>query len=286
MSFGLKIAPASFQERMELVFQGLLWEKVLVYIDDIIIFTMDSLEDHVSVIDQVLQKLADYGLKINKEKSVFAKKEGDYLGFYITSEGYRLSDKKLDSFKNAQKPANKDELRSFLGCFPFYGILANTSELLSPLYRLLKKNVKFDWTEECEEAFNKAKQVFIGKMNVYFDPKKSIILRTDASGKSIAGVLEQDGKIIFTVSRSLTDTEQRYSTIERELLAIVFSVKKLRRYLFGVQFQVMTDHKPFVGLFVKREVESKRLENLLLKIQDYQLTVSYFPGKTNYVADY
>jgi hypothetical protein len=285
MPFGLKIAPSSFQERMEIIFQGLLWEKVLVYIDDIIIFTLDSLEDHISVIDLVLQKLEEYGLKINKEKSIFAKKEGNYLGFYITSEGYRLSDKRLEAFKNAQRPSNKDELRSFLGCFPFYGILVNTSELLSPLYQLLKKNVKFEWTEECEDAFIQAKEIFIGKMNAYFDPKKPIILKTDASGKSIAGVLEQEGKIIFTVSRSLTDTEKRYSTIERELLAIVFSIKKLRRYLFGIHFEVFTDHKPLVGLFVKRNVDSKRLENLLLKVQDYDFEVSYIPGKANYMPD-
>jgi hypothetical protein len=147
----------------------------------------------------------------------------------------------------------------------------------------------FEWTEECQRAFEESKSIFVGRNNTYFDPQKLSVVYCDASLNHIGGALTQEGKIVCCKSRTLTDTERRYSTTERECLAVVWVLKKLRKYLLGRRFIVKTDHRPLEGLFhenkATKEILNKRLENLVIKLNEFDFTVDYIPGEENNLAD-
>lgn len=185
-------------------------------------------------------------------------------------------------------PKNLTELQCFLGMINYLNrfspILAQVSE---PVRQLMKKDVPFVWQPEHQRAFQNLKQAITEvPVLAYYDPEKENLIQSDASLKGIGCVLTQEGKPVCYASRSLTETESRYSNIERELLAACWSLEKLNHYVFGKKVVIETDHKPLESIW-KKSISSAppRLQRLLLKMAKYNVKIRYIQGKSNVIAD-
>ena len=185
--------------------------------DDIIIYSK-SVKDHVQTLEILFRKIKELGLKLNQNKCVFLKESLSFFGIIITSNGIKPDPSKTENIKNAKRPSNVQELRSFLGLISYVSrFIPNFSEKTAPLRKLLKNDVKFVWNSEQQKAFNILKKELIGeKVLKYFDPTNDVELVTDASGNGIGGVLlQKDSKNeihpVAYISRSLNSTEVKYS---------------------------------------------------------------------------
>jgi hypothetical protein len=264
---------------------------VLVYLDDILIHT-PTLSDHESNIRKVFDRLRKHNIKLKPEKSIFFGKQVNYLGHVISASGIKADPKKTEVVQNFPRPTKIVEIQSFLGMANYYRrYIRNFSETAKPLYSLCKKDVEYKWSNECETAFITLKEK-LTTSPVLIHPcfTEQFILTCDASNYCIAGVLSQ-GKLphdrpIHFASRLLRKSELNYSTIEKELLAIIFSVNIFRHYLYAsaVEFLVVTDHQPLVYLMNLKNVSS-RLYRWKLALMEFQFKVVHRKGTLNRVAD-
>lgn len=289
MPFGLKNAPATFQRAMDSVLYGLQGERCFVYLDDIVVFA-SSLQEHEQKLTEVFDRLRQHGLKIQPDKCEFLRKEVGYLGHIISSEGVKPNPDKVKSVQDFPTPKSCKDIKSFLGLAGYYRrFIPNFSKITKPLTGLLKKDVPFIWGEPQQIAFDTCKTILTTTPILqYPDFTKEFILTTDASLHAIGGILSQ-GEIgkdlpIAYASRTLNKAESNYSTIERELLAIVWAVKHYRPYLFGRKFKIVTDHKPLTWLFSIKDPGS-RLVRWRLKLEEYDYEIVYKAGKINTNAD-
>ncbi|XP_034549867.1 uncharacterized protein K02A2.6-like [Notolabrus celidotus] len=291
--FGVASSPAIFQRTMDSLLQGI--PHVAVYLDDILI-TGATEQGHLANLEQVLKKLSDAGLRLKRSKCVFLVPSVTYLGHKITAEGLCPLEDKVRAIKEAPSPKSVTELRSFLGMVNYYGkFLPDLSQVLSPLYKLLHSDVKWQWSKEQENAFSEVKELLhSAKVLVHYDPDKEITLSCDASPYGVGAVLShvvEDGseKPIAFASRTLTAAEKGYSQIDKEGLAIVFAVKRFHQYLYGRSFTIYTDHKPLMSLFSETScipsMASARIQRWALTLSAYQYTIIYKPGKDNANAD-
>lgn len=289
MPFGLKNAPATFQRVMDDVLKGLQNKICLVYMDDIIIFST-SLQEHINNLKLVFERLSQAGLKIQLDKSEFLCKSVEFLGHVITPEGIRPNPKKIEAIRKFPIPKTAKEIKSFLGLIGYYRkFIKNFAQLTKPMTRCLKKDSKIEHTPEFVNCFETCKTILMNDPILqYPDFSKPFVLTTDASKFAIGAVLSQGpiGKDlpIAYASRTLNPAEINYSTIEKELLAIVWAVKYFRPYLFGVRFKVVTDHKPLRWLFSLKEPNSK-LVRWRLKLAEYDYEIIHKKGKLNTNAD-
>lgn len=291
MPFGLKNAPSTFQRVMNDVFKDLIGKICFIYMDDILVFS-NTIEQHLSNLETIFQVLRIHNLKIEPDKCNYLTKEVIFLGHLLTPDGIKPDSNKIKSILNFPTPKNEKELKSFLGLFGYYRkFVKNFAEITKPLNFLLKKSVKFEMLPEMTTCFEKCKQILTSdSVLMYPDFEKTFILTTDASNFALGAVLSQlseDGKTerpISFASRTLSDAEIKYSTTEKELLSIVWSTNYFRPYLFGVKFQLITDHRPLVWLLNLKDPNSK-LSRWRLKLSEYNFEIKHIPGKSNKVAD-
>lgn len=289
MPFGLKNSPSTFQRLMNSVLSGLQGSDCFVYLDDIVIYA-NSLDNHNEKLCKVFQKLRDHNLKLQPDKCEFLRKEVAYLGHIITSDGVRPNPEKIEAITKIKQPKNPKDIKSFLGLVGYYRkFIPNFAKTAKPLTCLLKKDTPFKWTEKCQDSFDKLKNSLITKPILQY-PKfdQPFILTTDCSNEALGSVLSQ-GEInsdlpIAYHSRTLNAAEQNYSTTEKELLAIVDSVKHFRPYLYGQTFTIVTDHRPLTWLMSCKD-PSSRLVRWRLKLMEYDYKIIYKPGKQNSNAD-
>lgn len=289
MPFGLKNAPATFQRVMDNVLRDLQGKTCLVYMDDIIIFS-SSLEEHIKNLQQVFEKLQESRLKVQLDKSEFLRTEVEFLGHVITKDGIKPNSKKLVAIQKFPIPKTAKEIKSFLGLLGYYRrFIKGFAKLTKPFTKCLKKGATIQHNSEFLEAFETCKNVLCNDPVLqYPDFEKPFILTTDASNVAIGAVLSQ-GQIgsdlpIAYASRTLNPAEINYSTIEKELLAIVWATKYFRPYLFGRKFTIVTDHKPLQYLFSVKEPGS-RLVRWRLKMEEFDYEIRYKKGKQNLNAD-
>lgn len=289
LPMGLKSSPASFQRLMNTVLSGLHGIKCFVYLDDIVVYG-SSLRDHNIKLIEVFQRLRLHNLKLQPTKCAFLRREITYLGHLISEHGIKPDPGKVSVVKNYPKPINVDQVRSFLGLASYYRkFIDNFAEIAFPLNQLLKRKVPFQWTALCEESFLKLKEKLVNPPILQFpNYMQEFIVTTDASQNAVGAILSQ-GEIgkdlpIAYASRTLSKAEKNYSTIERELLAIVYGVQHFRPYLYGKKFKILTDHKPLIYLFSMSN-PSSRLMRFRLKLEEYEYEVIYKTGKSNTNAD-
>ncbi|KAI5735703.1 hypothetical protein M8J77_021620 [Diaphorina citri] len=290
MPMGLKNSPSTFQRVMDDVLRGLVNECCLVYLDDIIIFG-SSLQQHLQNIRKVLTRLRDSNLKIQLDKSEFLRKEVEYLGHVVTEEGVKPNPTKINAIKSYPIPRTVKQIKGFLGLLGYYRrFIKDFARLTKPLTKCLKKDAKIDITDvEYKDCFEKCKIILANEPVLqYPDFSKPFILTTDASNVALGavlsqGVLGQDKPIAFA-SRTLNDSERNYSTIEKELLGVVWAVKYFRPYLFGRHYKIVTDHKPLQWLFSLKDPSSK-LVRWRLKLEEFDYEVLYKKGSLNKNAD-
>jgi hypothetical protein len=185
------------------------------------------------------------------------------LGHIITENGIKPDPKKIRAVIDFPAPTTVKEIKSFLGLSGYYRKFINSySSIAKPITNLLKKGVTYNWDHKCDEAFNKLKSSLCSEPVLqYPDFSKKFILTTDASGKAVAAVLSQ-GEVgsdlpISYASRTLSKSENNYSTTELECLAIIFGVKQFRPYLYGRKFIIVSDHRPLTWLFNLKDPLSK-----------------------------
>ena len=291
MPFGMKNAPATFQRMMENVLHGL--DHSHAYIDDVVVRS-DTWEEHCANIQELLDRLVSAKLTVNLCKSEFACATVTYLGFEIGQGKLAPIDAKVKAISDYPPPCDKKGVRRFLGMTGYYRkFCKNFAQLALPLTNLLKKESKFVWTSICQVAFDRLKQVLchhpILKMPNF---RKEFELAVDASDVAAGGVLLQGDSEneelkhpVAYFSKKFDSHQKHYSTIEKELLALILSVQHFEVYINGLRsLKVYTDHNPLVFLR-KMKNKNRRLLNWSLLLQEYNLEIVHIKGKDNVIAD-
>lgn len=289
LPFGVSCAPGKFQKIMESILQGI--DGVVVFLDDILICGKNR-KQHIERLETVLQKLANCGLKLLCDKCSFFKSKIEYLGYVIDAEGLHTSDSKIMAIKNAPIPKSVTQLKSILGLINYYGkFIKNLSTVLHPLYKLLKVNVKWNWSIECDSAFNKIKKLLMSsKVLVHYNAEREIRLTTDASDYGIGAVIshimpDKSEKPIAYASRTLSAAEKKYSQIEKEGLSIIYGLSKFFQYLYGREFVLVTDHKPLVAIFNPNkgipQFSANRLRRWAVILSNYRYKIIYIKSSEN-----
>nr|ABB46832.2 retrotransposon protein, putative, Ty3-gypsy subclass [Oryza sativa Japonica Group] len=285
MSFGLTNAPAFFMNLMNQVFMEYLDKFVVVFIDDILIYSRTK-EEHEEHLRLALEKLREHQLYAKFSKCEFWLSEVKFLGHVISAGGVAVDPSNVESVTNWKQPKTVSEIRSFLGLAGYYRrFIENFSKIAKPLTRLLQKDVKYKWSEECEQSFQELKSSLISApILILPDPKKGFQVYCDASKLGLGCVLMQDGKVVAYASRQLGPHEKNYPTHDIELAAVVHALKIWRHYLFGTRTEVYTDHKSLKYIFTQPDLNMRQRRWLEL-IKDYDMGIHYHPGKANVVAD-
>lgn len=290
MPFGLTNAPATWQRIIDRVLGVDLENNVMVYLDDIIIIS-STFNEHLKILGLVFDRLKDAGLLVKPEKCHFCKPELKYLGHVVDSKGLRPDPEKVQAIVNILPPTNLTEIRRFIATASWYRrFIPSFSSILSPLSHLTRKNVKFNWTPECQSSFNTLKEALItAPVLTCPDFDKTFVLQTDASHYGLGAVLTQsfvDGeKVICYLSRSLTRQEMKLTVTEKECLAVIWGVEKLRHYLEGVHFKVITDHHSLLWLHNLKDPQG-RLARWALRLQPYDFQLIHRKGKEHIVPDF
>jgi hypothetical protein len=281
LPMGLSNSPDVFQEKMGNLMADL--EYVLSYIDDLCIQSGDTFEDHLEKVDVVLGRCAAAGLKVNARKSKFGAEQVEYLGHMITKDGVTPVKKKLDAILDIDVPKTKKQLRRFVGMVNYYrDMWPRRSHLLRALTRICGPKSKFDWGPSQQEAFDAMKKTISRDTMLRFpDFTKPFEIHTDASHYQLGAVISQEGRPIAFFSRTLSDAQTRYTTTERELLAIVETLKEYRNILLGHQIIVHTDHKNLTF----KEFNTDRVLRWRLIAEEYGPEIRYIKGEKNVVAD-
>ena len=288
MPFGLKCSAQSFQRHIDSVLRPVS-EFCQCYIDDILIFST-SKEQHAEHVAKVLRHLQHANLKINSKKCSFYQNSVDFLGYNISSAGIKPIEDRIDALRNIPRPRCIKELQKFLGMIAFYHkCLPLIAEKLSPLYKLQSamrnRKEKWHWSPTHEKAFTEAKLTII-QAKPLATPQSGEIFEvyTDASNFAIGATIKQRGKPIAYFSRALTDTEQKYSTFDKELLAIFATIKHFSYMIDGSPILISTDHKPILHLHNMKE-PSQRQWRYINYLAEFNIAFTYIEGKRNHVAD-
>lgn len=289
MPFGLTNSPISFQTLMSNVLRGLNWKSVLVYVDDILIFSR-SFDEHLTHLAQVFDRLNEANLKLQPAKCHFAVKEVKFLGHIISRQGVRVDSEKTAAVSEFPTPKTQKQVRSFLGMANYYRrFVQDFAKIATPLNSLLNKDKKFEWNIQCQSAFETLKEKLISApILAYPDTSKSFILTCDASDSAVGYVLgqiddENREYVICYGGKSLSTDQKKFNTTEKECLAVLEGIAAFRPYLVHSRFTVVTDHKALVWLQTAKH--TGRLERWALKLQEYNFQIVHRPGKSNLVAD-
>ncbi|GAU32562.1 hypothetical protein TSUD_218200 [Trifolium subterraneum] len=284
MPFGLTNAPASFQSLMNHVFQPFLRKFVIVFFDDILIYSR-SHHEHVARLALVFQTIRENNLFLNKSKCSFASLKVEYLGHFITKEGVSTDPSKIMVVSNWPQPQNLKQLRGFLGLAGYYRrFVKDFGKIAKPLTDLLKKD-NFVWNEEEISAFSSLKQTLItAPVLTLPDFNKKFVVETDASGKGIGAVLMQDHHPIAYISKSLGPMQQALSVYERELLAIVYAVQKWGAYLSHAPFIIKTDQKSIKHI-LKQQLHTSFQQVWVAKLMGFEFEIHYKERVSNVAAD-
>ena len=250
MPFGLTNAPATFMDLMNRSFQPYLDQFVIVFIDDILIYS-GSKEDHEEHLRVVLQILRENQLYAKFSKCQFWLDSVAFLGHVISVEGVYVDPQKIEAIVNWKPPTNVTEIRSFLGLAGYYRkFVEGFSKLATPLTKLIRKEEKFVWSEACQQSFDELKRKLTSAPVLTLPSgQDGYIVYCDASRQGLGCVLMQHENVIAYDSRQLKKHEQNYPTHDLELAAVVFALRIWRHYLYGVPCRIFTDHKSLQYLF-------------------------------------
>ncbi|KAL2230686.1 UNVERIFIED_CONTAM: Transposon Ty3-G Gag-Pol polyprotein [Sesamum indicum] len=284
MPFGLCNAPSTFQALMNTVFEPYLRKFVLVFFDDILVYSKDW-GMHLVHLRKVMELMRKHQLYAKQSKCYFAQKKVEYLGHIISWEGVATDPRKIESMVNWPVPSNVKALRGFLGLTGYYRrFIKDYGSISRPLTALLKKDA-FGWNPEADEAFNQLKKVMTTAPVLSMpDFSKPFIVETDASGKGIGAVLMQEGKPIAYLSKALAARNLGLSTYEKEFLALLLAVTKWKHYLLGNHFIIKTDQRSLKHILDQR-VDSMLQQKWVTKLLGLSYEVQYKKGTENRAAD-
>ncbi|GJS46842.1 putative reverse transcriptase domain-containing protein [Tanacetum coccineum] len=285
MPFGLTNAPAVFMDLMNRVCKPYLDKFVIVFIDDILIYSKNK-KEHKEHLKQILELLKKEELYAKFSKCEFWIPKVQFLGHVIDSEGIHVDPAKIESIKDWTSPKSPTEIRQFLGLAGYYRrFIEGFSKIAKPMTKLTQKKVKFEWGDKQEAAFQLLKQKLCSAPILALpEGSEDFIAYCDASKKGLGAVLMQREKVISYASRQLKIHEKNYTTHDLELGAVVFALKIWRHYLYGTKCTVFTDHKSLQHILDQKELNMRQRRWLEL-LSDYDCDIRYHPGKANVVAD-
>ena len=294
LSFGLRNAPSAFQRKIQAVLSAFPSNKVIAYIDDILIMG-SSFEEHLSLVHKVLQTLENYKFKVKSDKCDFFRTEIEFLGHIISQSGIRKTPEYVQKIRDYPRPQTKGELREFLGFINFQRkFLPKCSVLQRPLscHTSGRRNCKLEWTTEMVESFEALKVEMQHDLELaypdYSEEAEKLELWVDASNYGAGAYLAQEQgdsfRVIGFASMMFSGPQLHYSTLERELCALRWGIKTFRPFLFGVPFILHTDHQPLVHLH-NMKIICSRLARTVEELADYVFEIRYVPGHLNSAAD-
>lgn len=295
MTFGLRNASQTFQRFMHEVLRG--QENQFCFVDDLLLFAENE-DSHRIILRQVIERLNQYGVTLNIDKCEFGKKQINFLGYEVSSEGIKPTKERIEAVSTFPKPSTIEELRRFLGMLNFYrDCLPRQAEMQAELNSFLHNTKKKDktpilWTAAADQAFETCRQSIL-KATTLTHPVHGapLSLMTDASDHSIGAVLQQrvNGKLkpLAFFSKAMSDTQRRYSVYDRELLAIYTATQHFRRLIEGNEVVVYTDHKPLSYALIRtpNSSDTPRRERQLHFISQFVRNIHYIHGENNAVAD-
>jgi len=290
MPFGLKNAAQVFQRLMDGILRGLTC--AFVYLDDVLVASATE-QQHLADLRDLFTLLSANGLVVNSTKCVLGVRELDFLGHRVSAAGYSPLPERVEAIKNFEVPSSKAALQRFLGLINFYHhFIPGVARHLGPLNAATAvKGQLIIWSDECQAAFTAAKSALsTATLLVFPDPAAETSLTTDASDTAVGAVVEQrrgtgPWRPVCFMSKKLSPAQSRYSTFDRELLAVYLGVEKCRPYLEGKPFTIFTDHKPLLAGFAARADRTPRQARHLAYISEFSTNLKHVEGKNNVVAD-
>ncbi|GJS60510.1 putative reverse transcriptase domain-containing protein [Tanacetum coccineum] len=285
MPFGLTNAPAVFMDLMNRVCKPYLDKFVIVFIDDILIYSKDE-KEHEEHLKAILELLKKEQLYAKFSKCEFWIPKVQFLGHVIDSRGIHVDPAKIESIKDWASPRSPTEIRQFLGLAGYYRrFIEGFSKIAKSMTKLTQKGIKFDWGEKEENAFQLIKQKLCSAPILALpEGSEDFVVYCDASHKGLGAVLMQREKVIAYASRQLKVHEKNYTTHDLELGSVVFALKIWRHYLYGTRCTVFTDHKSLQHILDQKELNMRQRRWLEL-LSDYDCDIRYHPGKASVVAD-
>ena len=287
LMFGIASAPENYQKIVKDVLRDC---KEAASIADNVIVHRQGVKEHDDNLFAVLNRLKECGLTLNDGNCQFRLPRLTFYGHDLGKQGITLSEEKIDAIVNALSPKNASEVRSFLIIVQYSAkFLPNFVEVAEPLRILTRKDQKFTWGEDQEEAFRELKKLMTSAEKLaYFKNGCKTRVVADAGPTGLGAVLTQlqegQWRVVAYASRNLTAVERRYSQTEKEALALVWACERFHLYVYGREFELETDHKPLECIYSRTSKPSARIERWVLRLQGYQYKVIYRPGKTN-IAD-
>jgi len=289
LSFGLCCAPSQFARTLELVMSGLTYDICLVYLDDVIVFGKNY-EEHQQRLESVLSRLEKANLKLKPSKCCLYQRKVSFLGHIVSKDGVSCDPEKVAAVRDWQTPTCISDVRSFCGLASYYrAFIKGFADLARPLHELTKKGARFEWTVSQQHAFDALKSS-LTSAPILASPRDEGLyyLDTDSSNVALGAVLqqEQDGQIrvIAYASRSLSDAESNYCTTRKELLAVIFGLKKFRQHLLGRPICVRTDHAALTYLMKTPEPIGQQARWLDV-ISEFNMKIVHRPGRVSSNAD-
>ena len=261
-------------------------ENVLIFIDDVLVVTHGSFDEHLRTLRTVIDRLISKGMQVNAKKCEWFKSEVEYLGYVINKQGVRPQKSKVEKILSIKEPTNASRVRSFLGMMNYYRYMwKQRSTLIAPLTELSTKGKrKFIWMENHSKAFRKIKQVVAKEtLLVYPDFTKHFDVHTDSSDYQLGGVVSQNQKPIAFFSRKLNFAQRNYTVTKKGLLAIVETLKEFRYILYGHRVIVYTDHKNLCSTTAQHEGQRVMRQRLIM--EEYGIEIRHIEGEKNYTAD-
>jgi len=292
MPFGIAAAPSTFQKLMTIVIGDMIWKESLVYLDDILVFSK-TIEDHIRILDKLLGRIANAGLRLNPDKCKFFVSEIKFLGHIINTEGIKTDMEKIETIRKFEKPRCVKHVRSFLGLTNYYRkFIEGYSKYAKPLELLINtKNKNIVWTNECEIAFKKLKEkMFNSPILKYPDFSREFILDTDASFDTIGAVLSQKDeygleRVIAYGSKSMSKHEIGYCITRKELLSVFYFTQHFKHYLYGKQFVLRTDHKAITFMLTTKKPITAQFQNWINFLSSLNIKLEYRKGDKHGNAD-
>ena len=285
MSFGLTNAPTAFMDLMNRVFRPYLDWFVIVFIDDILVYSRSELE-HERHLGLVLQTLRRHQLYAKFKKCEFWLIRVGFLGHVVSVDGIYVDPHKVEAVANWEQPTTVTEVRSFLGLAGYYcRFIEGFSKIAGPLHGLTRKGVKFEWTDRCEESIQTLKERLTSAPVLTLpEGNEGFEVYSDASHQGLGCLLMQHKRVVAYASRQLKKHKLNYPTHDLELAVVIFALKTWRHYLYGATCQIFIDHKSLKYLFTQKELNLRQRWWMEL-LKDYDCTIDYHPGKANVVAD-
>ena len=291
LPFGITSAPEHAQKRLAQILDDL--EGVEVFIDDILVHAPDQ-KLHDARLAEVLSRLEQAGMTLNKDKCEINKRSVNFVGHIVSDKGILPDAERTKALRDMPRPENIHDVRRFLGVVnQFSKFSPKLSGLSQPIRELLKKDTQFVWGEVQEKAFNDVKyECLYGPCLALFDPNLETKVASDASKDGLGACLYQkqsDGewKLVFCASRATTETERNYAPIEREALGATWACDTFANFLIGLKFTIETDHKPLISLLGKKDLNElpPRIQRFRIRLMRYSYKIVHIPGKDLVVPD-